>query len=116
MSFQRVLKLAPFRFCLYRLAKWRVVEKLDQLKAHLNLNETILDVGSGNCVLCSELKRRNYHITALDVDNLGFIDDIEPIVYDGILMPFDDGSFDVALLITVLHHTKNPETVLLEAM
>ena len=36
--------------------------------------------------------------------------------YDGRLLPFPDDSFDVALLITVLHHTKKPIEILKEAI
>jgi len=36
-------------------------------------------------------------------------------LYDGKKIPYDDDSFDVALLITVLHHTPHPEKILQEA-
>lgn len=100
---------------LCRLAKWRVGEKLKELTPYFSPKDNLLDVGSGNCVLCYELRTRGYRVTALDVDNLSFINSIKPVIYDGVEMPFEDACFDVALVITVLHHTQNPERVLMEA-
>jgi ubiquinone/menaquinone biosynthesis C-methylase UbiE len=77
--------------------------------------DAILDIGSGNGVLCEALRARGYRVTALDVADLSFIDSIKPVVYDGVTMPFGNGSFDVALLITVLHHTPDPDQVLAES-
>src|SRR5712664_2882752 len=108
MSFQRISKLPFLHENLSRLAKWRVVEKLNELTLYFSPKDNILDVGSGNCVLCYELRKRGYRVTALDVDNLSFIDSIKPVIYDGVEMPFEDACFDVALLITMLHHTQNP--------
>jgi len=75
----------------------------------------MLDIGSGNGVLCAELRERGFEVTALDVSNLSFSDRIKPVVYDGERMPFGDDSFDVGLLVTVLHHTRVPDRVLAEA-
>ena len=115
MSFQQMSKLFVVHECLCRLAMWRVVEKLNELTPYLNPSASVLDVGSGNGVLCHEMRKRGYKVTGLDVNNLSFIDDIKPIVYDGTDMPFKDACFDWALLVTVLHHTENPGRVLMEA-
>ena len=37
-------------------------------------------------------------------------------VYDGVHLPFEDGVFDYALLVFVLHHTPDPLVVLKEAL
>jgi ubiquinone/menaquinone biosynthesis C-methylase UbiE len=37
--------------------------------------------------------------------------DTKPVLYDGKKMPFKDNVFDAALLITVLHHTPDPESI-----
>jgi SAM-dependent methyltransferase len=115
MSFQQISKLPFLRECLCQLAEWRVVEKLNQLRPYLNSTDSVLDVGSGNGVLCDGLRKRGYSATALDIRNLSFIDNIKPVIYDGVKMPFRDLCFDVSLLITVLHHTPNPKRVLREA-
>ena len=115
MSFKRISKLPFLRKSLRRLAERRVGEKLNELMPYLNSTDNVLDVGSGNGVLCHELRKRNYEVIALDIDYVSFIESIKPIIYDGVRMPFEDACFDVALLITVLHHTQNPERVLMEA-
>jgi ubiquinone/menaquinone biosynthesis C-methylase UbiE len=115
MSFQRISKLSFVREFLCQLAAWRVAEKLNELTPHLKSKDNVLDVGSGNGILCYELRKRGFSVTALDVRNLSFIDNIKPAIYDGLKMPLRDVSVDVLLLITVLHHTQSPERVLGEA-
>ena len=48
--------------------------------------------------------------------NNSLVEGVEPIIYDGDNLPFKDKTFGTALLITVLHHTKNPQQVLHEAL
>ena len=115
MSFKKILRFGPARRMLYRLARWRIQEKLAELTPHLTPREKILDIGAGNCVLCEALRDGGYRVTPLDLDNQSFLDDIEPVIYDGDRIPFDDDSFDVALLITVLHHATDPDALLTEA-
>lgn len=114
MSFASVAKVGPIRRLLYRLALWRVREKLVEIGPHLGPADRVLDVGAGNCVLCQQLRLRGVDVTPLDLANLSFVEAIEPVVYDGKTLPFDDDRFDVALIITVLHHTHDPDRVLAE--
>jgi SAM-dependent methyltransferase len=93
-----------------------VKEKVDELIPNLKSTDSILDIGSGNGVLCYELRKHGFKVTPLDIENLSLIDEVKPIIYDAIRTPFRDSVFDVALLITVLHHTQNPKQVLAEAM
>ena len=81
---------------------------------YLDLADRVLDVGAGNCILCQELDRLGYHVVPVDLQNLSFVDEIVPVIYDGMRLPFDDDSFDVALVITVLHHAPDPDAVLAE--
>jgi ubiquinone/menaquinone biosynthesis C-methylase UbiE len=115
MSLKQISKLPSVRNALIRLAIWRAKEKICELIPHLKLTDNILDIGSGNGVLCYELMQQNFNVTPLDVDNLSLLQEAKPIIYNTPRMPFEDSSFDVALLITVLHHTQNPIQVLSEA-
>ena len=80
----------------------------------LQENNSILDAGCGNCLITQSLRQKGFDCTPLDVGNLSIFDEVQPVVYDGLSMPFEDKSFDVALLLTVLHHTPDPIPVLEE--
>jgi SAM-dependent methyltransferase len=114
MSFKAFLKVKPARWALCHLALWRVQEKLAEITSYLDLADRVLDVGAGNCILCQELGRRGYDVVPVDLQNLSFVEEIVPVAYDGTTLPFGDDSFDVALVITVLHHAPDPNAVLAE--
>ena len=114
MSFKAFLKVSPLRWVLCRLALWRVQEKLAEIGSYLDLADRVLDVGAGNCILCQELGRRGYDVVPVDLQNFSFVDEIVPVAYDGTTLPFGKDSFDVALVITVLHHAPDPDAVLTE--
>ena len=75
----------------------------------------VLDIGGGWGYYAEPLRReRDCEVTVLDV--------VEPrfrrapvVTYGGDRIPFPDQSFDVSLLVTVLHHVPSPEKVLAEA-
>lgn len=75
----------------------------------------VLDIGGGWGFFAEPLERtRGCEVTVLDVVEPGFRK--APVVtYEGDQIPFPDRSFDVSLLVTVLHHTPYPEKVLAEA-
>jgi len=108
-------RLPAVRHTLVKLAELRVDEKLDELTRYLPNMGSVLDIGTGNGVLCSALRKRGYDVTPLDIANFSFFDDVVPITYDGLHIPFENDRFELALLITVLHHTPAPERVLEEA-
>ncbi|OGY56889.1 MAG: hypothetical protein A2Y84_00040 [Candidatus Colwellbacteria bacterium RBG_13_48_8] len=93
----------------------RAKEVLRKITPYLRKNDRILDVGSGSCVIAKNLKNRGYKITLVDVVNRSVYRNFRPVIYDGEKIPFADNHFDVALLITVLHHTQEPIKVLKEA-
>jgi len=76
----------------------------------------VVDVGCGDGVLAAALAelRPDLHISGLDVL-------VRPAArmpvaqFDGKVIPHGDASFDVALLVDVLHHTEAPEVLLREA-
>lgn len=80
----------------------------------LNRNE-ILDIGSGFCRIARILRDKGYQVTPVDIQNLSIVEEIRPIICDGKKLPFTNNSFDTALLLTVLHHTADPEAILKEA-
>ncbi|MEO1435731.1 MAG: class I SAM-dependent methyltransferase [Bacteroidota bacterium] len=93
--------------------KW-IKYKVDSFANLLRPGDQVLDIGAGGALISKELMNRGYAVTPLDLENLSYLPEITPVIYDGATMPFDDKSHDVALLLTVLHHTKQPEAILLE--
>ncbi len=78
-------------------------------------NSQVLDIGGGWGFYVEPLQRlRGCQVTVLDVVEPG-LHKAPVITYPGGEMPFPDKSFDVSMLITVLHHVKSPEEVLAEA-
>jgi len=94
----------------------RMAIKLERIARHLTPGENILDLGTGNGALCLELRRKGHTVQPVDIQNISFFDSVVPEIYDGQRLPYADGHFDTALLITVLHHTPAPEAVLDEAL
>ena len=92
-----------------------VNKKIQPFLPYLNENDSILDVGSGNGLVAHTLREVGYEVTPLDVADLSYDDSVKPVVYDGQKMPFEDNTFDVALLLTVLHHIDEPDAVLRES-
>ena len=89
--------------------------KLQRFGQFLHAGERVLDIGSGNGSVTFLLRRRAIRATPLDVKNRSLADDLQPTLYNGQSMPFATNSFDTALLLTVLHHTSNPQQVIQEA-
>ena len=88
--------------------KWRLIE------SYVPAGSRILEVGSGPGTVLRQLRQLDFDVVGLDVANNAINDKLRPIVYDGKRMPFRDIAFDVALILTVLHHAEDPETVLRE--
>ncbi len=74
----------------------------------------VIDVGSGTGHTALSLIKLGHKVTCVDVEDMNLFEETKPIIYDGKTLPFADNSFEVALLVTVLHHTPNPEVVIRE--
>ena len=69
----------------------------------------ILDIGAGTCLLTELIRDRTQaDTTALDVQDFHLSTDLRPLLYDGSRIPFEDGSFDLAMILFVLHHAPAP--------
>ena len=93
----------------------RVKAVMNKILPYLKSDSTVVDIGSGNCKISKELQNRGFVVKPVDIKNKSEFKNIIPVVYDGKTLLFSDNTFDVALLITVLHHTKNPIQLLKEA-
>jgi len=82
---------------------------------YINVNDKILDIGSGPCNICKVLINKGFNITPLDIKDKSFVNNLKPVLYDGVKIPFNNDSFDVALIVTVLHHAQDPDNLIKEA-
>jgi len=94
----------------------RAGEIFSRISAYIKKKNRILDIGVGSSHVTKLMIDSGFRITPLDVINLSYFNDIKPIIYDGKKIPFADNEFDVSLLITVLHHAKDPKGLLKEAV
>ena len=115
MKFIRKNKLIR-NFIFNNFSKSWAREKYNRIEIFLNKDDLLLDLGAGKCALSWKLKQEGYNTTPVDVQDLSFCSEIEPIIYDGKNLPFADNSFDKVLLLTVLHHIPEPEIVIREAL
>lgn len=90
--------------------------KLDLIAPWLSPQHRLLEIGSGPGSVLREFRKAGYTIDALDVADSSYDATLKPNLYDGVRMPFEDGAYYSALLLTVLHHISDPEPVLIEAM
>lgn len=78
---------------------------------------TVLDVGCGDGSVATSV-----HAARPDLEFFGVDVFLRPEVaipaktYDGETIPFEDGAYDYAMIVDVLHHTDNPAAVLSECM
>lgn len=102
------------RNLIYRLGEKRIEKIYFQIKNDIFKRDKILDFGTGLGNMSELLINKGYDITSLDIQNLSFTDQINPIIFNGKKIPFNSNSFDISLIIFILHHTKNPEKILQE--
>jgi SAM-dependent methyltransferase len=93
----------------------RAERLVDWLVPHLPLEGPVLDIGAGTGHNAVALRRRRRGITInLDVADLHVVGE-RPARFDGLHMPFADGSFAAALILFVLQYSPDPVHLLREA-
>jgi SAM-dependent methyltransferase len=86
------------------------------LAAQIPPRASVLDIGCGDGTIGSLLAQRRPDIAIQGVEFLARPEcKIECRVFDGVSLPFLDGSFDLCLFVDVLHHTQDPGVLLREA-
>ena len=85
-------------------------------KEYIGDKSKIIDIGCGSGQFAFELQNKNHEVTAVDVKDKTNTKDIKPVIYDGMKLPFDDNQFDISMLITVMHHCPQPDSVFAEAV
>ncbi len=94
----------------------RVKRLSSALTRQLPESGTILDIGTGDgsiLALCCQLKPG---LTPSAVDIAPRLHCSVPVTaYDGRTLPYGDESFDVVMMVDMLHHSENPARVIREA-
>ncbi len=116
MGLRFLQKINFFKRIIYYGANPRSKEMVERIEPFLSKSDRMIDIGSGTCHTCEVLLGKGYNVIPLDVENLSCVDNILPIIYDGQKIPFDNDEFDKSLILTVLHHTKEPTKILQEAI
>lgn len=89
-------------------------EKIVQLfENQIPERSRILDLGGGWGFYAEPLKKRGHEHLVLDVVNPGY-QKAPVVLYDGVRIPFPDQSFDVTVLVTMLHHVPDPKALFKE--
>jgi SAM-dependent methyltransferase len=96
----------------------RTAALLRQIVPELRQNDRVLDVGCGSGVLAAALRDDASAPEGLHVEGLERVrrrDEAIPVTeYDGSTIPLGDHSFDVVMLLDVLHHEPDPDQLIRE--
>jgi SAM-dependent methyltransferase len=89
----------------------------DHLAELLPQKATILDVGCGDGLIPYLIMQKRPDVKIKGVDILGRSQTHIPVeCFDGKVIPYGDGTFEVAMFVDVLHHTIDPMILLHEAI
>ena len=96
----------------------RLRELVGRIVPHLRAGDRVLDVGCGGGALGRALMDAPGRPPGVEVEGLERArrgDEAIPVTaYDGGVIPFEAGAFDVVLLADVLHHEADPDRLIVE--
>lgn len=88
----------------------------DRLASYLGESNNILDLGSSDGKLASQLQKRISRAKFIGIDtNVQPKTHIKIIKYDGLKIPFSDNFFDTVMIVDVLHHDIDYKKIINEA-
>lgn len=88
----------------------------EQIEPYIGKNSTVLDIGCGDGKIGYIISlEKNSEVELLDVKDYNKTP-LPLEIYDGTVIPRQSNSFDHVLLLTVLHHTDDPVTVMKQAL
>ena len=106
------LILRPF---FQKIVRRRSQTVVNRILPFLKNSKKILDIGSGTGDVAFLLGKHGKNVTPVDVSDFHGPRLVKTTIYDGRVLPFPNKSFDIAMLLMVMHHTPNPEIVFDEA-
>lgn len=87
----------------------------NQVERFIPPNSSVLDLGCGLGFVAEELLNRGHRVVGVDKFDIRLTTGFEFMQGSAYSLPFEDDSFDVCLLHTVLHHLYFPDDALREA-
>jgi ubiquinone/menaquinone biosynthesis C-methylase UbiE len=103
------------RHLIYKLGRGRAEDFVARIRPHLDPIQRIIDIGAGTCNVTEVLRQQGLQVEPYDIADLSFVDGTKATIYDGKRLPVPDKYYDVALLLTVLHHAPDPDAIVAEA-
>ncbi len=89
--------------------------KLNWISPHIARNASLLEIGSGPGSTLTAFKADGRNIIGIDVKDNAYHPSLSPTLYSGNHLPYVDNHFDIAMLLTTLHHIQTPDQTLQEA-
>jgi len=105
--------LGPLVFACW---KFDAARKLRWMEDWIPFMGSHIEIGSGPGSVLDVMRAENYDIDGLDIADNSYREDLRPVLYNGKDMPFCHHAYDTALLPTILHHTPDPDAIILEAL
>jgi len=115
MSLQFVKKTKFLKNLIFKIWLWDAKQKLSLIQKYFSKSDRLLDIGTGPGSVCLLLRKNGFDVTPIDIQDLSLTNEVRPEIYDAKRIPFKRGDFDNVLILTVLHHSRDPVEVIMEA-
>lgn len=100
---------------IFKLWQLDAARKYSWCAPWMSKHHNLLEIGSGPGSVLKIFREYRHEVTGLDVTDNSYDDSLIPDIYDGSNMTYADNQFDCALILTTLHHTPDPDAIIIEA-
>lgn len=115
MSLSTLNRSGPLARLVHLLWRMDARYKIKRITPLLRPGERLLDFGSGYGMITEALTNQGFEVQPVDCADHHIVGQA-PGVMDGRRLPYADRQFHTALLLTVLHHTPDPEAIVTECL